>query len=390
MKNGLDGIFARLVSLSAVELDRSTRELVRDERRHTAMVVAHISEISRRELYLERGYKSLFDYCVRRLHLSEGSVWRRIQVANVCRKFPHVLAHLYENRLTLTALGLLAPHLRTENVDRVLAECRGMTRREVEVYVRGITPRPSFEPSIRKTPKRRSRSGGSANRADTERGESTPDSNSHRQRPSEPIFEPASADVFNFRFSASSEFRAKFERLAEVLGGERPERRMEEVFTKALEIALEKEDPERKHERRLEREARRRSKASSSKPCPGRDGDAAGTRGEITLRAGIDAQGSTSRRGIPVRVPRSGRHALCATYRARGGSHRSLLARRVSRQGEPQNSVHRSQSLGGGARLGCGVRREEDSRSMSSRDYTTSISRSPPMIRSMCFARLST
>ena len=76
--------FERLESLTTEELDDSIERLVRAEKRNVALVIAHIAEMSRRKGYLERGYKSLFDYCVRRLQLSEGSVARRIQVP-MCR-----------------------------------------------------------------------------------------------------------------------------------------------------------------------------------------------------------------------------------------------------------------------------------------------------------------
>ncbi len=61
----------------------------------------------------------LFECCVRRLGLSEGSVARRIQVANVCRRFPQLLVSVTENRLSLTVAGMLAPHLREDNVEMV-------------------------------------------------------------------------------------------------------------------------------------------------------------------------------------------------------------------------------------------------------------------------------
>ena len=75
--------FETLEGLSTEELDRSAEKLVRAEKKNVALVIAHIAEISRRKSELERGYKNLWEYCVRRLQLSEGSVATRIQVANV-------------------------------------------------------------------------------------------------------------------------------------------------------------------------------------------------------------------------------------------------------------------------------------------------------------------
>ena len=80
--------FEKLEVLTNKELDRSVVELVAVENRNVALVIAHLSEISRRKAELEHGYRSLFDYGVRRLGLSEGSVALRIQVANVSRRCP--------------------------------------------------------------------------------------------------------------------------------------------------------------------------------------------------------------------------------------------------------------------------------------------------------------
>ena len=75
-----------LEGLSLEQLDRSAEKLVRAEKRNMALLIAHLAEMSRRKGELECGYKNLFEYGVRRLGLSEGSVARRLQVANVSRR----------------------------------------------------------------------------------------------------------------------------------------------------------------------------------------------------------------------------------------------------------------------------------------------------------------
>ncbi|HEY7818722.1 MAG TPA: hypothetical protein VIG29_10925 [Vicinamibacteria bacterium] len=121
MIDKLKTYFQTLEALSTEELDRSVEELVRAEKRNTALVIAHIAEMSRRRGALERGYKNLFDYCVRRLNLSEGSVALRLQVANVSRRFPQLLVALAENRMSLTVAGFFAPHLDEINIDALVA-----------------------------------------------------------------------------------------------------------------------------------------------------------------------------------------------------------------------------------------------------------------------------
>ncbi len=107
MKERFERYFETLEGLSTVELDGSAEKLVRAEKRNVALVIALIAEMSRRKGHLECGYKNLFEYCTRRLQLSEGSVALRIQVANVSRRFPQILVALAENRMSLTVAGLL-------------------------------------------------------------------------------------------------------------------------------------------------------------------------------------------------------------------------------------------------------------------------------------------
>ena len=255
-----------LSTLSTAELDRSAVELVGAEKQHVARVIAHIAEIARRKGDLEQGYPNLFEYCVRRLGLSEGSVALRIQVANVCRRFPQVLSALASGAIRLSVAGRLAPYLTAATVEKLLQDAAGMTRREVEEYLVSLSPRPVLEPAIRRRPSRREDVAGMEPAAP---GDSRPRapappasfpflasappaaSPAPSLRPSR--VEPARSDVYNFRFAAGKDFREKLLRLAEVLGVEQAERNMGEVLERALDLALERKDPRRKHERRLAR-----------------------------------------------------------------------------------------------------------------------------------------
>ena len=119
------------------------------EYHNVALVIAHIAELSRRKGDLKLGYPNLFVYCVKKLGLSEGSVALRIQVANVARRFPQVLAALAEGRISLSVAGRLAPHLGEENVEKLLSDCAGMTKRALEEYLVGQGPLPVVDPSAR-------------------------------------------------------------------------------------------------------------------------------------------------------------------------------------------------------------------------------------------------
>ena len=253
--------FETLERLSTEELDHSVEKLVRAEKRNVALAIAHIAEMSRRKGHVERGYKNLFEYCTRRLNLSEGSVAKRIQVANVCRRFPQILVALAENRMSLSVAGHLAPVLTDNNVEKLLGDCAGKTKREAEEYVVSLRPKPVFAASIRKAPSRPALTSPQMALAQATTPRPVP-------RVSPSILEPARPETFNFRFAADRKFKEKFERLAEVLGVENPLQHMAEIMEQAMDVALDKKDVKRKRARRL---ARRSSSSDNSRQESGPD-----------------------------------------------------------------------------------------------------------------------
>jgi hypothetical protein len=240
--------FAKLERLSSAELDRSAEKLVLAEKGNIAKLIAHIAEMSSRKAALELGYRNMFDYCVRRLNVSEGAVPARIHVANVSRRYPQLLAALAENRISLTVASLLAAHVHEDNVDKLISDCAGMTRKETEEYLVALKPKPVFEPLIRKRPSLSPPVTPPPARRPAPPVDPTP------KKSPPPVLQPARPEAFNFRFAANRDFKDKFERLAEVLGVENAQAQMAAVFEKALDLALEKKDPRKKLERRQKRE----------------------------------------------------------------------------------------------------------------------------------------
>ena len=270
MSERVEIYFAMLKTLSNTAVDESALALVLSEKQDTARIIAHIAEISERDYHLELGYRSLFQYCVERLNLGEGTVYRRIQVALVCRKFPQILEALFDGRLHLTGASLIAPHLTEENVEDLIIKAQGKTKREIEKLVVLLAPKKEFKSSIRHL------AGSDVLISDLNTGEekaevvTTTETKSEDKPPprslghnARDVMEAATEGRDNFRFSAGAEFTKKLKRLAEVLGIVNPHRHLEEIIDHAIEIALEKKAPERKLARRRKRESRKQI------PCPG-------------------------------------------------------------------------------------------------------------------------
>ena len=141
-----------LADLSDDQLLLEVRRLANGERHATAALLRSLIELDVRRLYLREGYSSLFTYCTQVLHLEEGAAYNRIETARAARRFPSILDHIADGSLTLTAARLLAPHLTPDNVSNVLASARHKSKRDVELLVASLHPKPVVPESIHRVP----------------------------------------------------------------------------------------------------------------------------------------------------------------------------------------------------------------------------------------------
>jgi hypothetical protein len=121
-----------LSRLSDARLLEATAELVRQRDTQTALIVAHLALIARRQSYRPLGYSSLYRYCIHELHMSEHSAYKHGWAVRFARRFPAVLESLAEGRVHLAGVCELAPHMTTANAAELLAAATHRTRREIQ------------------------------------------------------------------------------------------------------------------------------------------------------------------------------------------------------------------------------------------------------------------
>ena len=121
--------------LPPAEIIRGADVLAASDRGTTAELVAHIAEIDAQRLYEGLGFESTYAYCLGRLRLSEDAAYKRIQVARVARKYRRLFKDLEEGRLNLSAVCLLAPHLKPDNVDELVAAVSRKTNAETRAWL---------------------------------------------------------------------------------------------------------------------------------------------------------------------------------------------------------------------------------------------------------------
>ncbi|HEY6546588.1 MAG TPA: hypothetical protein VI589_01730, partial [Vicinamibacteria bacterium] len=135
---------SQLVSMAArlsdAELLRRVVALAGREREATVELLGHLAELDARKLHVAEGYGSLFAYCTRALRLAEHAAYNRIEAARLSRRFPAILDLLANGSLNLSTARLLAPHLRPDNFDALVARARGRSKRDVEALVACLSP----------------------------------------------------------------------------------------------------------------------------------------------------------------------------------------------------------------------------------------------------------
>jgi hypothetical protein len=127
-------------------------QLAGSERHATAHLVSALMEFERRRLHLALGYTSMFDYCVKALHLTEHEACNRIEVARAARRFAGLLERLACGDLSLTAIRLLAPHLTADNYEATLQQATHKTKEQIKLLVARLSPQPAVPSVVRKLP----------------------------------------------------------------------------------------------------------------------------------------------------------------------------------------------------------------------------------------------
>ena len=102
-----------------------------EEKSRVAEGIALIAVLDHRKDYLAAGYSCMRNYCMGRLHMSEGRALRRIQVAKAALRFPEVFECLADGRLSVATAAVLAPHLEPETAAELLAASAFQSRDEI-------------------------------------------------------------------------------------------------------------------------------------------------------------------------------------------------------------------------------------------------------------------
>src|SRR6476646_5570514 len=123
---------SRLKSLADDELLAGLSRIVGRRNQITAEFLAYLAELDERQLFLDLGFASLFEYCVEKLALCESTAGRHIAAARVCRNHPEVFGMVASGALHASALCFFKDPATTENAGELFELCAHRSARKVE------------------------------------------------------------------------------------------------------------------------------------------------------------------------------------------------------------------------------------------------------------------
>lgn len=113
---------------------------VEEERLRLHSFLAWLAEADLRKVPEASGYSSTFDYCVRRLRLSEDEAYRRIHAARATVTRPELLSALADGRLSLSAVSKIAPFVDRADAPEIISRAEGKSAREIHELLAPLRP----------------------------------------------------------------------------------------------------------------------------------------------------------------------------------------------------------------------------------------------------------
>lgn len=204
-------------------------------RRLEARLILYLVEVEDRRLDVEQAYSSMFDFCRRKLGMSDGSAFRRIVAARLVRRFPSILPRIESGDITLTNLTLLRRHLTDENAQELVSASCGKSKRAVQELVAARFPKADVPSTIRSI--------GVAGE-DDERAAAR--------------VTPLSAERHEVRLTVSTQTRDKLERARDLMRHRNPNGDLGVVLDEALSLLLDQ----------LEKQREGKAARPGSRPAP--------------------------------------------------------------------------------------------------------------------------
>ncbi len=207
-----------LIHKTNEELLTALKTLRDQEIRSQIDILWHLHEVQRREMDLERGHSSLYEFALMELGFSKDQAYARIRACEILVLYPEIEEDLLALRLCQTSLMLAQVTFRGEDLFRKKAKLSKLTKEEKIAVI----------DRLRK---------GKVNDVKTILIECFP----HLRQDIEET-KPLKDGRTQIKFSASPELMAKFSRLKDIWAHTNFDRKWEPFFERMVDLALAKFD----------------------------------------------------------------------------------------------------------------------------------------------------
>lgn len=178
---------------------------IKNYKRSEVGLIDVLTEIDRTRLYLSMGVSSLFQYCTKKLSLSESETYRFIQVTRKSVQVPELREAIREGMLTTTKASRIASIITPANQKDWIQKASTLSHRELEKEIVKIKPKTVKPERI----------------------------------------QPKTSERIELRINISPKLEQKFRRAQEVLGT----KTLEETLEKMTDFTLKHKDPLQRAER---------------------------------------------------------------------------------------------------------------------------------------------
>lgn len=201
-----------------------TISLVQEERDRLITLLHHLREIEARRLFSSLGYKSLFDFAVRKLGYSEDQAYRRISAMRLLKEVPEIEEKISEGHISLTHIGI----------------AQSFFKQEAKVTQKEITKEAKIEVFNR-----------IACKTIREAERMTLALSSAPSPLREDKMKTVSSDQIEFKFYGPKELQDKIEKLRGLLAHKSPSLTLSELFDQLCDLGLKEYSPAAPRKRRI-------------------------------------------------------------------------------------------------------------------------------------------
>lgn len=198
--------FWQLELVSDGELQRELARLLAAGARTEARIVAHLAEVDARKLHLAMGASSLYDYCLKRLGLSNNEAFHRITAARLARRFSVIFEMLERREVHLTAVCLLRDYLTPDNHTELLGAVTHKTKSRIEQLLAHRFPQSAVPERLRKVQ----------------------------------LLDPLSDEQYHLQLTLSRRAKEKLERARDLMSHANPTAELAAVIERALDMLIER------------------------------------------------------------------------------------------------------------------------------------------------------